>query len=107
MKGIRVASAHAGATLSLICSVSGVPDAVICDASSGLLHAVMGVQCAIRASCFTYWYLCNAKECERAAQDMERRKKRKEMELLWRGAASFGTDADVFTGNFASGGSPV
>lgn len=36
-------------------------------------------------------------------QDMARRKKRKEMELLWRGAASFGSDADVFTGNFASG----
>lgn len=38
-----------------------------------------------------------------SSQDMERRKGRKEMELLWRGAASFGSSADVFTGNFASG----
>jgi hypothetical protein len=37
------------------------------------------------------------------SQDMAWRKKRREMELLWRGAASFGTDADIFTGNFASG----
>ena len=26
-----------------------------------------------------------------------------ELELLWRGSASFGTEADVFTGNFADG----
>eukprot|EP00208_Stichococcus_sp_RCC1054_P002016 CAMPEP_0206142692 /NCGR_PEP_ID=MMETSP1473-20131121/17914_1 /ASSEMBLY_ACC=CAM_ASM_001109 /TAXON_ID=1461547 /ORGANISM="Stichococcus sp, Strain RCC1054" /LENGTH=1182 /DNA_ID=CAMNT_0053537795 /DNA_START=217 /DNA_END=3765 /DNA_ORIENTATION=+ len=36
-------------------------------------------------------------------QDMKRRKERKEMEMLWRGAASFGDAADVLTGNFASG----
>ncbi|KAK9786492.1 hypothetical protein WJX73_000911 [Symbiochloris irregularis] len=36
-------------------------------------------------------------------QDMERRRKTKELELLWRGSASYGTEADVFTGNFADG----
>ena len=64
----------------------------------------MDVQCAVWAS-ISLICACDANECECAPQDMKRRKKRKEMELLWRGAASFGTDADVFTGNFASGGS--
>ena len=64
----------------------------------------MGVQCAVWAF-VSLICACDANECECAPQDMKRRKKRKEMELLWRGAASFGTDADVFTGNFASGGS--
>lgn len=36
-------------------------------------------------------------------QDMEYRKGIKAMELVWRGSASL-EDADIFTGNFASGG---
>ena len=36
-------------------------------------------------------------------QDMDKRKKLKQMEVLWRGAESYGADADVFTGNFPSG----
>ena len=36
-------------------------------------------------------------------QDLERRKKTKELEMLWRGAKSFGKEADVFLGTFPSG----
>lgn len=36
-------------------------------------------------------------------QDLARRKKTRELELLWRGAASFGDAADVFTGTFPTG----
>ena len=36
-------------------------------------------------------------------QDMELRRKSKQLELLWRGAQSYGAEADVFTGNFADG----
>lgn len=38
-------------------------------------------------------------------QDMMRRSNRnvRELEHLWRGAKSYGSSADVFTGNFASG----
>ncbi|KAK9810259.1 hypothetical protein WJX72_007477 [[Myrmecia] bisecta] len=36
-------------------------------------------------------------------QDMDIRKPKKQMELLWRGAESYGEDADIFTGNFWSG----
>lgn len=38
-------------------------------------------------------------------QDMFRRSNKsvKALELLWRGAKSYGASADVFTGNFASG----
>lgn len=34
---------------------------------------------------------------------MEARAAKKQMEVLWRGAASFGETADVLTGNFLSG----
>lgn len=36
-------------------------------------------------------------------QDLERRKKTKELEMLWRGAKSFGKEADVFLGTFPTG----
>ncbi|KAL3162416.1 hypothetical protein ABBQ32_010087 [Trebouxia sp. C0010 RCD-2024] len=36
-------------------------------------------------------------------QDMEVRKAAKQMEVLWRGAKSFGDSADVFTANFPTG----
>lgn len=36
-------------------------------------------------------------------QDMARRKPRKELELVWRGAKSFGAEADIFMGNFPDG----
>ena len=36
-------------------------------------------------------------------QDLELRKKAKQLEFLWRGAKSFGKDADVFTGSFPTG----
>jgi hypothetical protein len=36
-------------------------------------------------------------------QDMELRAARQQLEFVWRGSRSFGADADVFTGNFASG----
>lgn len=38
-----------------------------------------------------------------ALQDMDKRKKLKQMEVLWRGSESYGSDADVFTGNFPAG----
>ena len=41
--------------------------------------------------------------CSNAVQDMDKRKRLKQMELLWRGSESFGSDADVFTGNFPAG----
>jgi len=36
-------------------------------------------------------------------QDMAVRGTKKQYELLWRGAKSYGSSADVITGNFASG----
>ena len=36
-------------------------------------------------------------------QDLERRKQTKELEMLWRGAKSFGKEADVFLGTFPTG----
>ena len=36
-------------------------------------------------------------------QDMAKRRERKEFEMLWRGARSFGDAADVFTSNWPSG----
>ena len=39
-------------------------------------------------------------------QDMEVRKAAKQMELLWRGAKSFGDSADIFTANFPTGCAP-
>ena len=36
-------------------------------------------------------------------QDLDLRKKSKELEFVWRGAKSFGSDADVFTGSFPTG----
>ena len=36
-------------------------------------------------------------------KDMEVRKGAKQMEVLWRGAQSFGDSADVFTANFPTG----
>lgn len=38
-----------------------------------------------------------------ALQDMDVRKQAKQMEMLWRGAKSFGDTADVFTSNFPTG----
>lgn len=37
-------------------------------------------------------------------QDMELRKARRSLELVWRGAASYGQCADVFTHNYFTGG---
>ena len=37
-------------------------------------------------------------------QDMAKRRERKEFEMLWRGARSFGSEADVFTSNWPTGG---
>ena len=37
------------------------------------------------------------------AQDLALRKKRRELELVWRGARSFGDGADIFMGNFPDG----
>ena len=36
-------------------------------------------------------------------QDMDVRKRKRQLELLWRGSESLGSAADLFTGNFASG----
>ena len=36
-------------------------------------------------------------------QDMDVRKKAKQMELVWRGSQSYGDTAEIFTGNFPSG----
>ena len=36
-------------------------------------------------------------------QDMEVRKRKRQLELLWRGSESLGSAAELFTGNFASG----
>ena len=36
---------------------------------------------------------------------MDKRKAAKQMEMLWRGAESFGDQADVFTANFPTGNS--
>lgn len=44
--------------------------------------------------------------CVRFGQDMEVRKAAKQMEVLWRGAQSFGDSADVFTANFPTGCTP-
>jgi len=36
-------------------------------------------------------------------QDMDVRRRKKQLELLWRGSESLGDTAELFTGNFASG----
>ena len=42
-------------------------------------------------------------ECQSVRQDLALRKKQKELEMVWRGAKSFGDQADIFTGNFPDG----
>lgn len=48
-----------------------------------------------------------ARMAVRFEQDMEVRKAAKQMEVLWRGAKSFGDSADVFTANFPTGCAPT
>lgn len=46
---------------------------------------------------------CAEKSGAHAWQDRALRRESKQLELLWRGAKSYGSSADVFTGNFPNG----
>lgn len=45
----------------------------------------------------------DSQEEDSYVQDLDLRKKAKQLEFLWRGARSFGDHADVFTGSFPTG----
>jgi len=71
--------------------------------SSGATPQEMPPLNFLRATCF--WLLpCVNPLCHFPHQDMALRGKKKQFEVLWRGAKSYGSSADVLTGNFASGG---